>query len=91
MTSPNVPITQSNANAVTSVNPSSANPSTAGAIMSSNTPTQLTAATTIHSMADLRNKAPKLYQMMLQGIGMSIVSEMQKHQARLKRLMRKTQ
>lgn len=91
MTSPHVPVTHTNANTVASVTPSSANPSTAGAVVSSNTPNQITAATSIHSMADLRKKAPKLYQMMLQGIGMSIVGEMQRHQARLKRLMRSSQ
>lgn len=68
--------------------PSSADPTTAGAIHSSNN-TKVTSATTVSSLADLKKKAPKVYNAMLQGIGMNICSEMQHHQERLKKMMQK--
>jgi len=41
----------------------------------------------ISSLAQLREKEPKLYNMMLQGIGMSIVNQMHESQDRLKQMM----
>lgn len=46
---------------------------------------------TIGSMDELRKKAPKVYNQMLLGIATNICSEMQRHQARLKEIMRKGQ
>lgn len=69
--------------------PSSANAVTAGAVASANAPAgEITGNTKIDSLADLKKKAPKLYNKMLEGIGMQICGEMREHQDRLKRLMR---
>lgn len=48
-----------------------------------------TAATTISSMNDLRQKAPKIYNAMLQGLATNMVNEMKDHQARIKEMNRK--
>lgn len=66
--------------------PSSADPTTAAAIQSTNS-TKATAATKVSSLADLKKKAPEVYNAMLQGIGMSICNEMKHHQDRLKKMM----
>jgi len=89
MTSPHVPAVTSTAPAAATA-PSSANALTAGAVASSNAPANLTSSTTINSLADLKKKAPQLYQQMMQGIGMSICNDMQHHQDRLKELMRES-
>ena len=68
--------------------PSSANPVTAGAVASSNSSSGLTSASTISSLADLKKKSPKVYNMMMQGIAMNICNEMEHHQERLKKMMR---
>lgn len=73
---------------VSAPNPTSANPSTAGAIASSNPTAGLTSSSTISSLADLKKKAPAVYKMMMEGIAMNICNEMQKHQERLKQIMR---
>ncbi len=70
------------------VAPSSANAATAGAIASSNTPTGVTSSTTVNSIKELREKAPEVYQKMLEGIAMSICGKMKDHQDRLKKMMR---
>lgn len=70
--------------------PSSKDAITAGAVAQSNAPAHYTAATTVHSMNDLRKKAPKLYKAMILGIAMNICQEMQHHQDRLKKLMRES-
>jgi hypothetical protein len=44
--------------------------------------------TIIHSLADFKEKAPKVYKQMLMGIAQSITSEMQKSQERLKKQMK---
>lgn len=44
--------------------------------------------TTIGTMAELKEKAPEVYNAMLQGIGMSICNEMKDHQDRIKKIMR---
>lgn len=66
--------------------PSSADPTTAGAIHSTNN-TKATSATKVSSVGDLKKKAPEVYNAMLQGIGMSICNEMKHHQERLKKMM----
>lgn len=48
----------------------------------------VTANTTVSSVADLKKKAPEVYNAMLQGIAIHICQEMQHHQSRLKQLMR---
>jgi hypothetical protein len=43
----------------------------------------------IGSMAEFKEKAPEVHQLMMQGIGMNICREMQKHQKHLKEIMKK--
>ncbi len=70
------------------VQPSAANPTTAAAAVSSNTnQSQLSSNTTVSSMADLKRKAPQVYQKMMEGIAMDICNQMQHHQERLKEMM----
>lgn len=69
-------------------------PSVAGASSSASNPAaggansmELSGATTVSSMADLKKKSPKLYNMMMEGIAMDICNDMQHHQDKLKELM----
>jgi len=72
-----------------SVQPSSANPSTAEAQATANAgKKEISAATRISSLAELKEKAPKVYQKMMEGIAMNIVGDMREHQERLKKMMR---
>lgn len=67
--------------------PTTTDATTAGAVVSTHaTAEEITGATRINSMADLKRKAPKLYNSMMQGIAMNICNEMQRHQSRLKSL-----
>lgn len=86
MSNPTPAVTQAAQTAATA--PSSANPTTAAAVASSNSPAGLTTSTTINSLADLKKKAPEVYDKMMQGIAMTICNEMKAHQERLKQLMR---
>lgn len=43
--------------------------------------------TKISSLEDLREKAPEVYQKMLEGIAQKIVNEIKEHQDRLKKMM----
>lgn len=45
--------------------------------------------TTISSLDDLKHKAPKIYNAMIEGIAMNICNQMQHAQDRLKTIMRK--
>lgn len=44
--------------------------------------------TIVHSLADFKEKAPKVYKQMLMGIAQSITGEMQRSQERLKKQMK---
>lgn len=44
--------------------------------------------TTISTLEDLRKKAPKVYEAMIQGIGMNMVNKMRRDQEHLKQIMR---
>lgn len=50
---------------------------------------EITGATKISSLEDLKKKAPKVWKAMMMGIGMSICKDMEKGQARIKELNRK--
>jgi hypothetical protein len=52
---------------------------------------EATMDTQIHSLEELKKKAPKVYEQMMLGIAMQITHEMEKAQARLKKLMRDQQ
>lgn len=72
--------------AAAAVAPSASNAITAGAVASSNS--TATIGTKLNSLADLKKKAPELYEKMMQGIAMSVCRDMQHHQERLKKMMR---
>ena len=84
MTSPH-PVTS--APPPTAAAPSSANPITAGAIAQSHS-SGANSSTTVNSIKELREKAPEVYQKMLEGIAMNICGKMKDHQDRLKQMMR---
>lgn len=69
--------------------PTASDPTTAAAAASTNAPAGYTAATKVGSLAELRQKAPKLYKAMVLGIAQNMVNEMQHRQEELKKLMRK--
>lgn len=68
--------------------PTSTNALTAGAVAQSNSDTGVTSSTKINSIKELREKAPEVYQKMLEGIAMNICGKMKDHQDRLKKMMR---
>ena len=86
---PIVPAGEPNVAPTAAVQPSSANPTTAGAAAQSNAPNEYTSTTKIASLDDLKNKAPKVYDAMIKGICMSIIRDMREHQEHLKEMMRK--
>jgi hypothetical protein len=59
----------------------------AGAVQS-NAGEKATSSTKIRTLADLKSKAPEIWQKMLESLGMKICNEMRQHQERLKKLMR---
>lgn len=67
--------------------PSSRDALTAGAVASTHGGETLTTSTKISSMEDLKKKAPKLYNKMMEGIAMAICNDMKAHQDRLKKMM----
>lgn len=68
--------------------PTSANPTTAGHVASVNAPAEYTNATLISNMADVKEKAPKVYKAMMQGIAQSIIGKMRAANERLKKIQR---
>lgn len=69
--------------------PSAADPTTAAAVASTHTHGgEVNSNTKINSLKDLKEKAPELYNKMLESIAMHICGEMREHQDRLKRMMR---
>lgn len=51
-------------------------------------PSTLSMSTSVSSLADLKKKAPQVYNMMMEGIALNICNDMQHHQDRLKQMMR---
>lgn len=47
----------------------------------------ISGATKISNLEDLREKAPEVYQKMLEGIAQTIVNQIKEHQDRLKKMM----
>lgn len=80
MTSPSQPVdSSSSAPAVTNTDATSQD----------NTPTgEPTSFTTISSLSDLREKAPKIYNAMLQGIAMNICQHMKHMEDQRKQIMK---
>jgi len=69
--------------------PNAANPMVAAAVQQSN-PSEVSSMTKIGSMADLKKKSPKVYNLMMQGIAQNVIKDMQWHANHLKELMRGT-
>lgn len=44
--------------------------------------------TTIHNMEDLRKKAPDVFNKMMEGIGIQMISKLQRDQKRLEQIMK---
>lgn len=74
--------------AATPANSVAPSASGAPAANAANATAGLTTSTTIASLADLKKKAPAVYNQMMVGIGLEICNEMKAHQDRLKQLMR---
>lgn len=89
MSTPIVPKGEPNVEPAAASQPSSANPSTAGAAVQSNAPANYSSSTKISSLEDLKNKAPEVYNAMLKGLCMTIIRDMREHQEHLKETMRK--
>ena len=68
--------------------PSASDPTTAAAAVSANKPAGQGSDNKISSLADLKSKSPKVYNMRMQSIAMNICQEMEHRQARLKKMMR---
>lgn len=47
---------------------------------------EVTALTKVSSLADLKNKAPKVYKAMVLGVGIGMINQMQDNQRRLKEM-----
>lgn len=76
--------------AVTPAQPTSTNAATASAAISQKTVgagEETSGSTRFNSMADLKEKAPKVYNAMMQGIAQNICRDMEQAQARLKKIM----
>lgn len=71
--------------------PSASDPTTAAAVASTHGGKEANSSTKIDSLADLRKKSPKVYNMMMVGIATNICREMEHHQDKLKQLMREGQ
>lgn len=69
--------------------PSASNPTTAGAAASMNTPV-VSSKTKINSLADLKKKAPKVYNQMMLSIQEMVRRDLQRHQQNLKKALRDT-
>lgn len=59
-----------------------------GSVASKNAPASYTMDTQIDSVESLKEKAPEVYQKMLEGVAQNIIGKMRKQQERLKKLMR---
>lgn len=68
--------------------PSSADPTTAGNIATVHGTESSGSSEKINSIADLKNKSPKLWNAMLMGIAQNICNEMREHMDRLREMMR---
>lgn len=90
---PNANINSSESTGSTSqVQPSSQNAATAEASASANgTKKDFDMNTKVNSTADLKEKAPEVWDKMMEGIAQNIISDMRKRQERLKKMMREAQ
>lgn len=72
------------------VQPSSADPSVAGNVAQANKTTSKSfdMSTSIGSLEELRQKAPEVYQKMMEGIAYTVVQSMQRHQEHLEKIWR---
>jgi len=74
--------------------PTASDPTTAAAAVTAHSGKSgggISSSTTVSSLADLKLKAPKVYQAMMEGIAMDICNDMQAAQQRLKDIMDEAQ
>lgn len=71
--------------------PSATETTTTTSTTTTSKPATFNAATSISSMADLKEKAPDVYNAMMQGIAMTICNEMKHHQDKLKEMQRQAE
>ncbi|MBA3816233.1 MAG: hypothetical protein H0X29_06885 [Parachlamydiaceae bacterium] len=71
--------------------PSASDPTTAAGLVSTHGGSEANSKTKIGSLADLKKKSPKVYNLMMMGIATNICREMEHHQDELKKLMREGQ
>lgn len=89
MSSQNVEQVQSSAQNVAATSSVAADQvSAAGSVSSNTNQKELKMSDTISSLAELREKAPEVYNQMLQGIAMNICGQMKHQQERLKQVIR---
>lgn len=71
--------------------PSSQNPATAEAAATTNASKKdFSTATEISSLSDLKDKAPEVWQKMMEGIAQKIISDMRQRQENLKKMWRES-
>lgn len=76
-------------NSTAPVHPSSADPSVAGAAAAANAnKKEFSMSSTVGSLSELKEKAPEVYDKMMEGIAIIICGRMKDHQERLKKIMR---
>ncbi|MCB1111443.1 MAG: hypothetical protein H7A37_01475 [Chlamydiales bacterium] len=63
-------------------------PETTTTTSAPSTTAEVSSATTVSSMEDLKKKAPEVYQKMLEGIAMNMITQMKRRQDHLKEIMR---
>lgn len=68
--------------------PSAADPTTAAAAVSTNTSSDVSGSTTVSSLSDLKNQAPKVYYQMMVSIATNMISDMHRRDEHLKEIMR---
>ena len=86
---PNINTGDNQAQNTTQVQPTSQNAATAEAAASTNAKkSDYDMETQISSTADLREKAPEVWDKMMEGIAQNIIKDMRQRQERLKKMMR---
>lgn len=83
-TDPTAPVTGNSKVGPTA--PSSADPTTAAAVASSNASAETKGNVKFSSLEDLRKKAPKVYNQLMLSIATTIIRGMNDHQERLKKM-----
>lgn len=86
----NISPTSSESAPTAQVQPSSSDPSVAGNVAQANKTTTkgYDMNTTVGSLDELKEKAPEVYQKMMEGIAFSVITSMKRHQEHLEKVWR---